>query len=272
MLEIGIRAHDLGKTDADSLAKLVVSMGFNGIQLVFRKALTSNVDFSNLDDLKKSFSNLKIMMLGAYFNPVHPNQEKVSDGVSYFKEHLKIANKLNADFVGSETGSLMGDPWGYVPENHNESTLESVIDIFRDLTACAEKYDSFVAIEGAYQHVAFAPEVIKTILDRIASPNLKVTIDLYNFLHIGNYEQRMDIFDRCFKYLKDDIVIYHLKDFIVDTGALRQVGLGKGLMDYPVIIRRIKRETPNAYLVFEGVTGEDIKTSLEYISRLVREE
>jgi len=195
MLEIGIRAHDLGKMDAAALAKLSTSLGFDGIQLVFLKALTSAVDFSYLDEIKKAFSGLKIMMLGAYFNPVHPDQKKVVAGVSYFKEHLKIANQLNADFVGSETGSLMGDTWGYVPENHEEATLESVIDIFRDLTACAEKYDSFVAIEGAYKHVAYAPEIVKRILDRIASPNLKVTIDLYNFLHIGNYEQRMEIFN-----------------------------------------------------------------------------
>jgi hypothetical protein len=31
---------------------------------------------------------LEILMLGAYFNPIHPNQEEVFKGVNNFKEHL----------------------------------------------------------------------------------------------------------------------------------------------------------------------------------------
>jgi sugar phosphate isomerase/epimerase len=82
----------------------------------------------------------------------------------------------------------------------------------------------------------------------------------------------MGILEDCFKYLRDDIVIFHLKDFVVEDDKLKQVGLGQGLMDYPTIIKRIKQEAPEAYLIFEGVTGEDILTSIEYIKRLLKEE
>ncbi len=271
MISIGIRAHDVAKTDPYTLAKKIKYLGFDGVQLVFKKALDSKVDFTKLDDLADAFKDLNIMMLGAYFNPVHPNQQIVDEGIEYFKKHLMIANQLNASYVGSETGSLMGSPWGYVPENHSVESLEKVISVFKQLVSCAEQYDSCVAIEGAYNHVAYSPERISQILNRIHSQNLKVTVDLYNYLNIDNYQNRMDILEHCFKLFRDDIVIYHLKDFVIEEGTLKQVGLGRGLMDFKEIVKRIKKETPNAYLIFEGVTGDDIIDSVELINKLIKE-
>jgi sugar phosphate isomerase/epimerase len=271
MNKIGIRAHDIGKFDAHTLANKVIENGFDGVQLVFKKALNSEIDFNHLDHINDAFKNLDIMMLGAYFNPVHPNEKIIKEGVLYFKKHLKIAHSLNAKYVGSETGSYMGSPWGYMPINHSDEALERVINIFKDLTEEAEKQDAYIAIEGAYAHVAYEPERIKTIVDRIHSSHLKVTIDLYNYLNIDNYKDRMQIFDRCFKLLKDKIVIFHLKDFIVENNKLKQVGLGQGLMDFKAIIKRIKTETPDAYIIFEGVQGKDISSSFHLINRYNKE-
>ncbi|MBE0700599.1 MAG: sugar phosphate isomerase/epimerase [Acholeplasmataceae bacterium] len=269
MNKLGIRAHDVGRFDAETLAKQVRDYGFEGVQLVFKKALLESVDFRHMDDIKNAFVKPKIMMLGAYFNPVHPDVGVVQEGIAYFKKHLEMANSLDADYVGSETGSLMGSPWGYVKENHSSRTLDKVIRVFKDLADHAKQHHAMIAIEGAYAHVAYDPLQIRKILDVVGSRHLKVTVDLFNYLHIGNYQNRMLIFDDCFKYLKNEIVIFHLKDFIVEDETLKQVGLGQGLMDYETIIARIKKETPDAHLIFEGVTGHDIEASMAYIRDLL---
>ena len=273
MLKIGIRAHDIGKYSAEELARKVNEHQFDGVQLVFGKALNEPVDFENLKNIKDHFGvKPEIFMLGAYFNPVHPDKEIVTQGVNNFKKHLKVANELKAKYVGSETGSLMGSPWGYMPENHTQESLDEVIRIFKDLANTAEAYNSYIAVEGAYAHVAQNPKRVKELVDKINSPNLKVTIDLYNFLNIENYHQRMDILEESIKLLKEHIVIFHLKDFIIENDKLKQVGLGQGLMDYPTIISRIKQELPDALLIFEGVVGDDINTSYELISSLKNKE
>ncbi len=269
MNKIGIRAHDLGKfDDCFKLAHKVKSHHFDGLQLVFKKALNYHIDFDHLSDIKNAFNDLELMMLGAYFNPVHPNEKIVEDGIKYFKKHLEIANTLNAKYVGTETGSLMGTPWGYVEENHLKDTLYKVITIFNELTKYAKRHHTTIALEGAYNHVVYSPLKVREVLDFINSEHLKVTVDLFNFLHIGNYEKRMDILEDCFKYLKEDIVIFHLKDFVIKEDQLVQVGLGQGIMDYETIIQRIIDEVPNAYLIFEGITGDDIVTSLKLIKSL----
>lgn len=271
MNKIGIRAHDLGQyQDAKTLAHEVEQIGFDGVQLVFKKAISSSVDFSSLEDVKEAFNKTpKIMMLGAYFNPIHPDLAVVETGIKNFKNHLTIAQKLNCLYVGSETGSLMGSPWGYVPENHNQANLDKVIEIFKDLTIYAADQNAYVALEGAWAHVAHTPARVKEIVEKVNHPHLKVTVDLYNFLNIDNYHNQLSIFDEAIRLLKDEIVIFHLKDFIVENQKLKQVGLGQGLMKYPTIIDQIIKNCPNAYLIFEGVVGDDITSSLTYIKNIL---
>jgi len=267
MIKLGIRAHDVGQFEAHELASKIRSYGFEGAQLVFKKALS----YFDIEAVKEAFNPPILMMLGAYFNPIHPDPKVVTEGIENFKKHLHYAKILEANYVGSETGSLMGSPWGYVPENHSDESLVEVIKVFRDLCDEAEKLDVNIAIEGAFAHVAYCPQRLRQVLDEIASPKLKVTIDLYNYLSIDNYASRMLIFEEALALFKSDIVIFHLKDFIVENSQLKQVGLGQGLMDYQTMIKRIKEEQPNAYLIFEGVTGEDIHTSYQLISSLLED-
>jgi hypothetical protein len=57
----------------------------------------------------------------------------------------------------------------------------------------------------------------------------------------------------------------------MEDNKLRQVGLGQGLMNYPEIIKTISKKVPHAYLIFEGVIGDDIIESLAYIKKLQKE-
>jgi sugar phosphate isomerase/epimerase len=272
MNKVGIRAHDVATTSASALAAKIMDLGFDGAQLVLKKALKDPVDFDHCPELVEGFRDLTIMMLGAYFNPVHPDLTVREEGIATFKAHLHLAQTLNVPYVGTETGSLMGSPWGYLPKNHLPQTLDQVIAVFTELLQTAEQVGKDIALEGAWAHVVYSPHKVREVLDRLANPHLKVTVDLFNFLHVGNHEDRMTLLEECFHLFKNEIVIYHLKDYIVQDGRLKQVGLGAGLMDFKTIIRRIQEETPNAFLIFEGVTGNDIPPSLSLIRQLLKGE
>lgn len=265
MFKIGVRGHDVGKFDAKQLSEEITAFGFKGVQLVFKKALLDQ-RYDNLDRFK-SFKP-DIYMLGAYFNPVHPNKDEVIKGVNYFKDMLSIQTTLNASYVGTESGSLMGSPWGYMKENHTDETFEMLFPIFEDLLAHAEKVDGKIAIEGAWNHVLYSPKRVNEFVRRLNHDRLFVTVDLYNFLNIDNYKHQNEIFDEAIHLMKDKIKIIHFKDYIVKDNKLKQVGLGQGLMDYPYIINKIKQELPHAFLIFEGVKRDDLKSSLACINTL----
>ena len=278
-MKIGIRAHDLGKGTIQEIAKLAKAHNIEYLQLVLAKAiidddgLLNEVKAKTIHDVLQK-NNLHVAMLGAYFNPVHSKEEVVRLGKAKFKNHLKYASLLNCNYVGTETGSYNDDSWTYHPENRTEEAYQRVLKTMLDLCQYSQDYHSHVVCEGAYGHVIYSPECLKRFVDdvdRVFPGQIKVIIDLYNYLSYDNHHNHYQILLQAIALLKDKIVIFHLKDYTLVDGKLKQVCLGKGLMDYPSILNAIQTDCPDAYLISEGITGEDINESLTYINHYMKE-
>lgn len=277
MLKIGIRAHDLDTTNIDDLIQKLKSEKISNIQFVLSKAIKGDNGLYDEDKVKfyqEKFTknNINIAMLGAYFNPVHSNELKVNEGIVKFKNHLSVAKALNTKYVGSETGSFNDDKWTYHPRNLSEEAYQNVLTIFSELVDYAKSQNCYVVIEGAYGHVINCPKRLKRLVDELASDNVKVIIDLFNYLSIDNHEEKYEIFDEALELLEDKIVIFHLKDYLIQDNKLITVGLGKGLIDFSLIINKIMKKCPNAYVIFEGVKNKDIATSKKMIEELIKNE
>ena len=272
-MKIGVRVHDFGKSNAETLAKQAKAVGFDGVQFVINKAIEGESGKAGTlnDEKVKAFADafhnegLDIVMLGAYFNPVHSNKQLVSDNIAKFKEHLAYENKFGARFVGTETGSFNDDKWTYNPLNRTEEAYQEVLRIFKDLAKCAEDNNANMAIEGAFGHCMFEPKALNRLVSEINSKNVYYIVDIYNYLAISNYENYKEILEECFKLFKGRSVIFHLKDFIIEDGALKQCAIGKGLLDYDYLLKRMKEEAPDAYLIFEGSKPEDMEFSYNFV-------
>ena len=278
-MKIGVRVHDFGKSDAKTLALKAKNVGFDAVQLVLNKAiegesgLAGTLSKEKAEGFYKAFNDegIEIAMLGAYFNPVHSDKEKVKSLILKFKEHLKYEHDFKAGFVGSETGSFNDDKWTYNPLNRTEEAFQEVKRIFSDLAKTAEEYNANMAIEGAFGHCMFEPKALHRLVTEINSNNVYYIVDIYNYLAISNYEKQTEIFDECLELFKDRIVIYHIKDFVIEDGALKQCCIGKGLMNFDYMLPKIKKATPNAYLIFEGSKPEDMEFSYKFIKGKLEE-
>ena len=272
-MKIGVRVHDFGKSNAETLAKQAKAVGFDGVQFVINKAIEGESGKAGTlnDEKVKAFADafhnegLDIVMLGAYFNPVHSNKQLVSDNIAKFKEHLAYENKFGARFVGTETGSFNDDKWTYNPLNRTEEAYQEVLRIFKDLAKTAEDNNANMAIEGAFGHCMFEPKALYRLVSEINSNNVYYIVDIYNYLAISNYENYKEILEECFKLFKGRIVIFHLKDFIIEDGALKQCAIGNGLLDYDYLLKRMNEEAPDAYLIFEGSKPEDMEFSYNFV-------
>lgn len=255
-MKIGVRVHDFGKSNAETLAKQAKAVGFDGVQFVINKAIEGESGKAGTlnDEKVKAFADafhnegLDIVMLGAYFNPVHSNKQLVSDNIAKFKEHLAYENKFGARFVGTETGSFNDDKWTYNPLNRTEEAYQEVLRIFKDLAKTAEDNNANMAIEGAFGHCMFEPKALYRLVSEINSNNVYYIVDIYNYLAISNYENYKEILEECFKLFKGRIVIFHLKDFIIEEGALKQCAIGKGLLDYDYLLKRMNEEIGRAHV------------------------
>ena len=280
-MKIFVRLHDIAmKSDPYYLAKKAKEIGFDGVQLVINKAIENESGLpGTLSEERKHYiakafkdEGLEVGMLGAYFNPVHSNKELVKTNIAKFKEYLSFAKDFDCYLVGSETGSFNDDKWTYNPLNRTEEAYQEVLSIFIDLVEHSKSTSCNVAIEGADGHCMYKPEQLHRLYTDLNSEKVSIIVDVFNYLNIENYskEYQNDILDRCINLFGDKICIFHLKDFKVEDGKLKNIGLGDGLMDLEHLIPKIKAHCPNAYLVFEGVPFATMESSLKHIKNLLK--
>lgn len=272
-MKLMIRAHDLGVKGAENINSEICKLGLDGVQLVVYKSIDSISYAPNqlsaeeaLEISQKITANGKeIALIGAYFNPVHPNTSKIENGIAIFRDYLANAKSLGSDYVGSETGSYNGDPWIYHPMNHSDEALDRVVDTFSSLASFASECGVNVAMEGAFGHVCHTPERLFEAVQRIGHDNIKYIFDLYNYLDISNVDTAYEILDRGLALLGNKILLFHIKDFIIADQKLKQCGVGKGVLDFDRILNAIYKHNKNAILVLEGTTGEDLPFAVTYL-------
>lgn len=278
MMKLCVRAHDLGVKGEEKIIGRLDELGLDGIQLVAYKALEGisytpdSMTRERAEEFRTAFAaaGKTVPLIGAYFNPVHPNVKKIENGIAVFKSYLALANTLGCGIVGSETGSYNGEPWIYHPQNRTEEALDRVVDTFSQLCDHAEEQGAAVGIEGAFGHVCYDVKTLARAVKRIGRSNIRIIFDLYNYLDASNVQKRMEILREGLETFGDRICVFHLKDCTVaEDGSLKQCGVGKGIFDYPAIIGEIKKVCPDANLVFEGVTGDDLPFAAEYIKKLI---
>jgi sugar phosphate isomerase/epimerase len=97
----------------------------------------------------------------------------------------------------------------------------------------------------------------------------KVIFDLYNFMDAANQGDYLTILDKGLEDFAGDIQVFHMKDCFLANGQKPiQTPFGKGGLDLHAILRRIKAYDPNAALVLEETTGDDIEHAVNTIKTI----
>ena len=131
----------------------------------------------------------------------------------------------------------------------------------------AEKYDVTVGIEGVHYFVINSPEMMKRLIDDVASENIKVIFDPCNLLNEENYLKQDEIINSMFDLLGDKIVAVHVKDFTVENGHFVDgIAPGKGMLNYELILKRLSPDVP---IIGEGFDEFDTVRAYEYFEGLL---
>ena len=155
--------------------------------------------------------------------------------------------------------------------NHSDEALNRVVATFGHLADYAAERGINIGMEGAFGHVCHTPERLLEAIERIGRKNIRIIFDLYNYLDISNVDTAYDILDRGLNLFGDRILLFHIKDFVISDGKLKQCGVGKGILDYSRILKAIYDHNPDAILVLEGTTGEDIEYAVSFLHSKINE-
>lgn len=275
-MKLCIRAHDLGVKGTEAILSRLAVLGLDGVQMVCYKAyddiayLPGGITPEKARAIGQAFAEngRMIPLVGAYFNPVHSNGEKVNRCFEIYADYLKVCQEMLCNVVGSETGSFNDDKWTYHPQNRTEEALQTVVDTFSRLCDIAQEHGSVVAMEGAAGHVCYDVATLAKARRMIGKPT-KVIFDLYNYLDESNQFAYMDILKEGLETFAGEILLFHMKDCkLVEGGKPQQVPLGTGDLDMKAILTAIKKYDENAILTLEGTTGADIEYAVTTIKEI----
>ncbi|WOO87092.1 TIM barrel protein [Mollicutes bacterium LVI A0039] len=263
-----IRGHDLQKHRPEQFDILANLYGITGYQLAIKKSFDikntclSETDIESIDSVV--FQNTKI--LGAYFNPVHPDKEEVKVGIENFIFNMKLAQKFGIKLVGSETGSKMGSPWDYHPDNHLEETIAESIAAFKEIADRTKELDVQIAIEPAYHHVVKDIDALEQLYDVIGDSRVVYIMDLFNLLNARAYENYKEVATNFLNRAKSKVKIVHLKDFIIENNQVKQVPIGTGIVDFTFVIDSALAVNPDVLFVLEGTLEQELPAAMQAIS------
>lgn len=271
-MNIGIRAHDIGKLPMDELSEKISEKGFNCIQLAPVKALEGFeyypgcFDLGRATNIKSSFSKkgISISVLGCYINPVHPDKEERGKLLDRFKEHLRYVRDFGCSIVATETGSLNAD-LSFNSDNHGDMAFNIIAESIGELVREAEKAGVNVGVEGVWKHTINTPERLKRLIDEVNSDNLKVVFDPVNYLNINNYNEQDKIINQCFELFGDKIKILHAKDFILQDGKVMVAPAGKGMLNYDLVFKLLKSTQQPVDILLEDIKEPFMVESRKFI-------
>ncbi len=275
-MKICIRAHDLGVKGTAGILKSLQDLDIDGVQMVCYKAYDEipyapgAITREKAEAIGKAFADAgkMIPLVGAYFNPVHSDKEKVSRCLSIYADYLRHCQAMGCNVVGSETGSFNDDKWTYHPRNRTEEALQSVVGTFSQLCDIARDWGSTVAMEGAAGHVCWDVDTLARAR-KMMGRETKVIFDLYNYLDESNQSDYLSILDKGLDTFAGEILLFHMKDCtFANDQRPAQVPLGTGEMDMQAILRRIKAYDKNAVLTLEGTTGAHIAHAVKTIKTI----
>lgn len=234
MMQFGLRAHDFGRTTAESLADALAPHAPISIQLALGKAFTDAPRrFGMMSPgyarrIRDVFAErgICIAVLGCYINPVHPDPDALESGLRRFEEHLRFARDFACAVVGTETGSLNAD-CSYHPKTNTDETFDTLCRSIERLIRTAERFGIIIGVEAvARNHTIDSVERMDRLLKRIDSPNLQVIYDPVNLLpweglpeadgsvaRVPSREAQRRFFSHAFETFGERIAAIHLKDF-----------------------------------------------------------
>ncbi|MFK0161259.1 sugar phosphate isomerase/epimerase family protein [Rhizobium sp. NPDC090279] len=200
-------------------------------------------------------SKVEIVAVSGTYNMIHPNIAVREAGHRRLEELAKHCAAMSTGLITLCTGTRDPlDQWRAHSGNDLPDAWRDLLEAMEIAIEIAERYDVDLGIEPELANVINSAQKAHRLIAELKSQRLKVVIDPANLFEVAPLDEQRHIVSSAIDLMAEHIVMAHAKDRNPD-GSFATAG--KGVIDYPHYLGRLKQIGFSGNLVTHGLKADE---------------
>lgn len=256
--------------DQDPATWIADVMGWGYGAVIF--PVDHKVDEDVIRDYARAASeaNVVIAEVGAWSNPISPDDEHRRRAIAHCQNQLALAESVGARCCVNIAGSR-GEIWdGPHADNLSEETFDLIVETTRTIIDAVRPTRTHFTLEMMPWIFPDSADSYLRLIEAIDRDGFAVHLDPVNIVSSPQrYFRTGDLIRDCFAKLGPHIRNCHAKDIALSnslTVHLDEVRPGLGNLDYGTFLREVSRLDPDTSLIVEHLKQPDeYRAAIDYI-------
>jgi sugar phosphate isomerase/epimerase len=255
---------------------LVKELGYSAVISPINSG-ASKEEIAAYKDIAKQ-NDVTIAEVGAWSNPISPDDETRKKALQYIKNQLAFADEIGALCCVNICGSR-GEVWdGFYSDNYTEETYALIIDSVREIIDTVKPVNTFYTLEPMPWMHPDSPEDYLQMIKDVDRPAFAVHLDYANMINsVERYKNITAFITHCYKLLGPYIKSIHAKDVLLANFKLpcniNEVAPGQGIIDHGVVLRLTQELSDDMPLMTEHLsTHEQYYDAAAFIRKIGEQE
>ena len=218
-----------------------------------------------------------ISEVGAWSNPISPNEKERKDAIDKCIRNLQLADEIGARCCVNISGSRNREHWaGPHKDNLTDETFDLVVETTRKIIDAVKPSRTYFALEAMPWAFPYSPDSYLRLVKAMDRERFAAHLDPMNMITSPKiYFNNGALIKESFKKLGRWIRSCHAKDIILEedtyTPHLTEVQAGKGQMNYKVFLRELSKLKDVPLMMEHLDTAEEYSKAANYIRQVARE-
>jgi sugar phosphate isomerase/epimerase len=211
-------------------------------------------------------TGVAIAAVSGTYNMIHPDPAVRAAGLRRLGVLINHAAAMGTGMVTLCTGTRdAADQWQHHPDNGSPEAWRDLVEEMAKACALAEPAGVKLGIEPELANVIDGAAKARRLIDSLQSPALVIVLDPANLFEVTPLAQQRDILSHAVDLLADRIAMAHAKDRDPAGGF---VAAGKGVVDFPHFLGRLRSVGFNGDLVTHGLAAAEAPEVAAFLARL----
>ena len=205
-------------------------------------------------------ADIVIAEVGAWSNPISPNEKERNAAITKCRQHLALADRIGANCCVNISGSRNEKLWaGPHPDNLTSETFDLIVETTRSIIDEVKPTRTCFTLETMPWAYPDSPDSYLRLIKAIDRKQFAVHLDPVNLVcSPQRYFKNAALIRECFAKLGPYIKSCHAKDILLDTKLtthLDEVRPGLGGLDYAAFLKELSK-IPDLPLMLEHLPNQ----------------